>query len=378
MRPLSVLYLIHTLGQGGAQRQLVTLVNALDRTRIRPEVAFYYDLDLLRPELERTGTPVHVLGLHGAKDPRVALRLALLIDRSDFDIVHCFLNTPGVLARLAVLSRGGPKIILSERSVDLGSLPWTLPLERMLSYRADAVVVNAPVVRRHVEGVLPRWRGRVHIVPNGVSWKEPTPEQLRRAGDLRDRYCIRDDGVLLSSVGRLSREKNPLLLLDAFAMLSAESRRKLSVIWVGASRDESLKKVVEERVRLFGVSDHFHLLPETNDIGSVYVASDAVVLTSCWEGSPNSVLEALASGTPVIATDVGDVHEMVVTGRTGWLVPPEDVPAMAAAISGAVATPRAALVRMGREGAKLVLSERSTEKLVERTEAVYRHVLSDT
>ena len=88
MRPIRILYVIDSLGSGGAQRQLVTLINGLDRSKVVPEVAVYHPHAHFRPELERTGTTVHQLGTRGGWDPGVVVRLAALLRRGRFDIVH--------------------------------------------------------------------------------------------------------------------------------------------------------------------------------------------------------------------------------------------------------------------------------------------------
>lgn len=375
MSAIRVLYFIHTLGQGGAQRQLVTLVNALDRSVVSPEVAYYYDLSLVRPELESTGTPVHSLGRRGAKNPLVLTRLAALIRRSDFDLIHCYLNTPSVLARIAVGRRKRPRVITSERNVDLGRRKGGAALEKLLCSRADAMVVNASAIKRHVEQVVPGWRGRIHFVPNGVAWSEPSTSLLRRAREFRERHVRASNGLLLASVGRLSVQKHPLLLLDALSRQPESVRSRLNVVWVGASRDPELRSLVLARSRELGLDERFHLLPETNDVRSVYLAADAVALTSLWEGFPNSVLESLAHGTPVVSTDVGDASEVVINGRTGWLVPPDDPSALTSAVEELATSPAEQLAEMGRAGAELVLREFSAEKLARRSLEVYHQVL---
>jgi len=372
---IRVLYLINSLGRGGAQRQLVTLINALDRSVVSSEVAYYHDLSQMRPELERTGTPVHSLGRRGAKNPLVVARLAALIRRSDLDLIHCYLNTPSVLARIAVGGRKRPRVITSERSVDLGRRKGGAALEKLLCSRADAMVVNASVIKRHVEQVVPGWKGRIHLVPNGVGWSEPSASLLRRAREFRERHVRASDGLLLASVSRLSSVKHPLLLLDALSRQPESVRSRLNVVWVGASRDPELHDLVLARSRELGLNERFHLLPETNDVRSVYLAADAVALTSRWEGFPNSVLESLAHGTPVVSTDVGDASEVVIGGRTGWLVPPDDPSALALAIEELATSPAERLAEMGRAGAELVLREFSAEKLAQRSLEVYHQVL---
>jgi glycosyltransferase involved in cell wall biosynthesis len=110
-------------------------------------------------------------------------------------------------------------------------------------------------------------------------------------------------------------------------------------------------------------------------VRSAYLGSDALVLTSRWEGFPNALLEALGHGRPVVSTDVGDAHKLAVPGSTGWLVPAGDIEALAAALSSVATAPPEVLGEMGRRGASLVSEQYSDRRLAERTLAVYREVL---
>ena len=375
-----MLYLIDGLGSGGAQRQLVTLVNGLDRAIVQPEVALYHPVLDFVPELAETSTPVHQLGVRGGRDPRVALRLRALIREQRFDIVHSYLRTPGVLARLVTLGSTLPKIVVSERSTDLGHSAVRLLVERMLAERGDSMIVNAETIGRHVEGLIPSWQGRISVIHNGISWDDVSDDQIAQGERFRGRYVSGTDELLLGVVARLSAEKNPHLLLDALLRLPESSAARLRVIWIGACRDRGLMSSVRERLAATGWDRRVHLLPatRTTETRSVYLAIDGLVLPSNREGFPNAVLEALAHGRPVIATDVGDARLLVDHGKTGWVIPSSDPDALAAAIGEFADTPADKRRRMGEMGSAFVLKEYSVERLVERTLDVYFRVLGKT
>ena len=115
MPTIRVLYFIDSLSSGGAQRQLVTLVRALDRRDVDPVVATYHPLDHFRCDLEEAGVPLLYVGPGRARDPRVLVRLVGALRSGGFDLVHSFLRTPGDLARVAAWLCGGPPVIVSER-----------------------------------------------------------------------------------------------------------------------------------------------------------------------------------------------------------------------------------------------------------------------
>lgn len=372
---LRVLYLIDSLGPGGAQRQFVTLVNALERRYVEPEVAVYHRLDHFLPELERTGTPVHQLGTRGGRDPGVVVRLALLVRRREYGLIHTRLKTSGVLARVATLAGRRPPIVLSEGGLNLSQSRWRIAAEKALAGRADAMIVNADAIRRQLETLVPALKGRIHLVPSGIDWGDPGRETLAAAGEFRA-DCLGDGGdILLGVVARLNRVKDPHHLLDALELVAESALGRIRVVWVGAWNDERLAESVRSRVHGGRLRGRFRLLPPTRAVRPVYLALDALVLTSSSEGLPSVVLEALWDGTPVVATDVGDVGEVVRAGENGWLVPSRDPGALAAAIEDIVATAPDRRKQMGAAGAAFVRQDYSAERLAERTMAVYRHVL---
>ncbi len=374
MTPLRVLYLTDSLGPGGAQRQLVTLVRSLDRTLVTPEVAVYHPLSHFRPELEAIGIPIHSLSGAGGRDPRVLIGLARLLANGRYDIVHSYLRTPGTLARLAVPFSRGTRVVVSERSVDLGRSRVRLILERLLSGRAAAMIVNADAIGREIERLVPSWIGRVHVVPNGVDFQDPTDDERSAGRDFRARH-VGDADYLLGVIGRVGYEKAPDLLVDALELIADPLLRRLRVVWVGPRIDTEFAASVESSLAGSALAGRLVFLGETRDTRSVYLGVDGVLLCSRWEGLPNVVLEALAHGRPVVATDVGDTGKLVRDGSWGWLVSPDDARSFAEALTKLVATPRDELNAMGRRGAEFVLENYSTSRLVNRTMDVYRVVM---
>ena len=373
--PIRVLYLIDGLGPGGAQRQLVTLVSAHDPSEVDAEVALYRPVHHFVPQLRSAGVPVHQLGVRGAKDPALLVSLARLIRKRRFDIVHCYLTRPGILARLAAVGTSGPRIVVSERSVDLGRYPLMVAAERLLARRGAAMVVNAKAVKEHVERIVPAWRGRIRVIPNGVAWREPTAEQREAAAAWRA-SLIGDARLLVAVVARLAPEKNPTLLLDAVSRLSDRVRSEMVFAWVGACRDGEFGERVARDVAARDIARRVVFLPATEAVREVYLGADAVALTSNWEGFPNALLEGLAHGRPAVATSVGDVADLVRPGESGWLVPPADATEMAAALEELAATPAERLREMGRRGSEHVLREYPAERMVSRTLELYRELLN--
>lgn len=193
----------------------------------------------------------------------------------------------------------------------------------------DAIVCNSHALAEQVHD-LTGGRCTGVVITRGVDvhrFAPPTPDQRRQA---RQHLRIHDDHVVLLYAGYLQRSKGVFDLLDAFARIAdAHPRALLLLAGDGADRDELARRaaplVRAGRVRLAGHVDH--------DLMPLYCrAADIAVMLSWSEGMPNAVVEAIASGLPVVATAVGGTPEAVCDGLTGLLVPSHDVPAAAEAL----------------------------------------------
>ncbi|MBB4695086.1 glycosyltransferase [Paractinoplanes abujensis] len=161
--------------------------------------------------------------------------------------------------------------------------------------------------------------------------------------------------VELLTVGRIAPEKNPMLMLDALAMLHSRRPGRFRLTWVG---DGELRSAVRERVAELGLEDVVSLpgfVPIGEELMGFYRRADLFVLSSITEGLPQVLIEAQANAVPIVATDVGGVGVVLDHGRAGVLVPSGDTVALAEAIDGLVADEerRFAMVRRGRELAEM-------------------------
>ncbi|MGW4948414.1 glycosyltransferase [Actinoplanes sp. NPDC004185] len=163
------------------------------------------------------------------------------------------------------------------------------------------------------------------------------------------------DPIELLSVGRLAPEKNPMLLLDALAILHARSPHRFRLTWVG---DGELRSAVGERVAELGLQNVVSLpgfVPIGPELMEYYRRSDLFVLVSVTEGLPQVLIEAQANAVPIVATDVGGVGVVLDNGRAGVLVPSGDPVALTESIDSLVADDKrmTALVKRGRELAEM-------------------------
>jgi glycosyltransferase involved in cell wall biosynthesis len=219
-------------------------------------------------------------------------------------------------------------------------------------------VVNSAEVRDYVARHYRADPRRITVIHNGVDTERFRPAESPVAGP-----------PTVVTAGRLVRQKNLLLFVEAAAAL----RRRVPQVRFRVIGGGPLGAAVAEASRNAGLDGVLDLMGERSDPERHYRSAALFWLTSDWEGLPNVVLEAMASGLPVVMTDVGGARELVTSGREGFVVPPRDAGAIVAASVPLLEDPvkRAAFAEAARQRAL----QFSLERMVSATESVYAQVL---
>lgn len=269
-----------------------------------------------------------------------AARLVRLFRRERFDLVHAHTPVAGLVGRLAARAAGVPLVVYTAHGFYFheGMRPpvkrFFVELERFGARLSDLVLVQSGEDRREAVqlGIAPP--GKLVHIGNGVD-----PGRFDRARWNGEAAALRrgiasGGGLVVGFVGRLVREKGALDFVRAAATV-ARGHPDVVFAMIGAplesDRDDCLGEI--ERLRKeFELGDRLVTLGYRRDVPALLAAIDLFVLPSWREGMPRSVLEAMASGLPVVATDIRGCREEVVAGETGLLVPPRDPAALAGAI----------------------------------------------
>lgn len=366
MSRLRVLFVIDELDIGGTEQQLLEIVRRVDRSRFDPVVCCFRPGAKAR-EIESLGVQVIHEPKHLTADPGLVVRLARLMRYGRFDLVQTYLWTANTWARLAARMAGVPRVVASERNVDIWEERYKRVIGRWLARSTDRIVANSEAVRRYLldRGGLPP--EKVVTIHNGVNFdrfRAPCDPAVRRA-ELR----LPADAVLAGVVARVEPAKDHASLLRAMALIAGRVPRLHLVVVGGGSELSRLREAALE----LGIADRAHFTGPRTDAVEWLQSIDVSVLSSIKEGFSNTVLESMAACRPVIATDVGGNGEVIVDGETGFLVPPRDPAALGEALARLAASPDI-LARFGHAGRKRVHTMFSVNRMVTRTETLYLEI----
>jgi len=363
-----VLHVVESLQAGGAERVVAEYAKWHDRSRYEPEVCCVLSAGPLADSVAASGVPVHVLGRRSRFDLRAIAKLAGIIRRGRFDVVHNH-NFTALVAGLPAAILGRARVaVRTEHNVVHTRGPARHYLSRAAALREDAQIgVSGAVRRTHTEcGRIPA--SRFVTVLNGIDKDRLVPGADRAA--VRRELGLPDDAVVCLNIGSLTEQKNRGTLLDAMARLSDIEALRVLVVGSGPEREK-----LEARAGELGLSRRVLFLGQRLDVPDLLAASDIFVLSSDWEGLPITILEAMTSGVPCVATAVGGVPEALTDGVTGVTVEPGDPGALADGIRALARDPelRARMAAAARDEFDLRFRG---EQMVRQTEALYDMALA--
>jgi glycosyltransferase involved in cell wall biosynthesis len=334
---LKVVHVIDSLGVGGAQTLLLTLAKAI-RQRQDLEMAVISlrrRHTVVHDELEKLGVSVTLCPNRGLRNPMTMVGLLRQLRRQRPDVVHTHLLYSNILGGVAAKVCGIAHVAtLHNASFVVRSGAKTrrwleaLVLQRCARRR---IAVGPLVAKAHRARLAP---SEIEVIPNAA----PVAEALSSAEIDAVRTEIAGDPsrTILLSLGRLTPQKGYGDLLQAFAIVSREQPETiLAIAGQGLLREE-----LEARIVSLGLGGRAFLLGVRQDTQRLLAASDVFVSSSHWEGLPVAVLEAMASGLPIVATAVGDIPQVVIPG-TGLVAPAKEPESLASALLDLVGDPQA-------------------------------------
>ena len=321
-QPLRVMFLITSMPVGGAETLLVNMVRRMDRNRVEPLLGCMKEKGVLGEALAAE-IPVFDHLISHKFDVAVVGRLARLFQTEKVDaVITVGAGDKMFWGRLAA-RRAGVPVILSA----LHSTGWpdgVGRLNRMLTGITDGFIA---VARDHARYQVEQERfpkSKVFMIPNGIDTNRFKFCVAARS-NWRSRYDIPAEAPVVGIVAALRSEKNHSQFVEAAAKV-LQSRPDSHFVIAGEGPEREL---IESKIAEHQIQSNFHLLGSVDDIPGVLSMVDVFSLTSHNEASPVSILEAMSCERPVVAPDVGSIHESVLEGETGFLVEAGNVDATA-------------------------------------------------
>jgi L-malate glycosyltransferase len=368
--PIQVAFVLHAMQVAGAEVLVMETIRRL-AGRIEPTVICLDSVGPLGDRLRGEGIEVACLERRPGRDLRAAWRMAVVLRQRAVEVVHAHQYTPFFYAVLGALaSRRQPRVILTEHGRHYPDVvsPLRRAANRLFFSRLAATVnavsgFSAESLRR-VDGFAGR---PIEVIENGIELERYEVHRDRR--ELRHLLGLDPDRFYIANVARLHPIKDQAMLLRAFAEV-AVVRPDVDLLMVG---DGALRRSLERLAEDLGVADRVRFLGVRSDVPEVLAAVDIFALTSICEAASLTLLEAMASALPVVATAVGGTPEIVRDGLDGVLVPRGDASAAASAFLRLLGDPAAALA-MGASARERVRDRYQLASTIETYMDLYRRL----
>jgi glycosyltransferase involved in cell wall biosynthesis len=369
-----ILYVIETLGHGGAEHQLVATVRRLDRARFEPIVCHLRGPDYLAPQLRDAGIRVLCLDIPAGKQhwPEVLLKLRSVTRDTDANLIHTSLleadvlgGLAGKLAKVPVVSTlcniSGDRARLLDNPrnnrLKFGVTNWVWG-GALRSLHRHSIAISRAVLDSAVQtfGMDP---SRISIIYRGIDDGKPLSGADK--SEVRERIGLPGASPLLLTIGRLAPQKGHKHLIAALpTLLTSFPAAKLAIVGEGWLRSQ-----LEAQARALGVAESVRFLGKRTDVPDLLAACDLFVFPSLFEGLGVSLLEASYAGCACISSDTGPIPEIIENGATGLLVPPGDSQALGRALLRLAGSPELAR-QLGRSAQtrarqRFMLSDKVTD-----------------
>lgn len=374
--PIRVLFVVDSLNVGGTESQVAQVASRLHGDQYRLTLACLHATGPLLAVVQNAGIPVvefspkgSLISLSGAQQ---YLRLRRFIRRERFHVVHAHDLWSNLLAVPAAYLARAPVIISSRR--DLGHLPWYTPTRirvlRWIQGLSDVVIANSDGVRNFVVAKHGLPAARVRVLHNAVDYQRFASAH----GDRAKLFATLDAQQILVAV--LANMRTPVKGHAELVAAAREVCGEFAMVKFLLIGEGGLQPAIDQQIRERGLEKHFMFLGHRDDVAEVLRCCDFSVFPSKAEGFPNAVLESMAAGLPVVATQIESIREIIRDGEHGLLVPPGDAGALAQAILRLLRS-RELARGLARAGQERVAREFSYDRLLSGLRSLYGELLGD-
>ena len=371
--PRRVLHVIDSLDLGGAQTFLLEVVKHHDRSRYLPEVACMHGRGVYANAFEVSGVTVHSLS------PRKVPPLYLpnfwkLMKGGKFDILHFHLFGANLCAKPLAVLAGHPAIIVHDQCNDTSRevSPFLLAADAFWNKRSNRIIAVSGSTQRYLIDREDLPDNAVAMIPNGIDGEVFRPATDSQKNEARQALGLPEDAFVIGGVGRLVPQKNFAQFLEVAARMRG---RHPNLVFVIAGTG-FLEQTLREKSASLGLGESVCFLGHVSDRQRLYHAMDALLITSEFEGTPMTLLEAMASGLPVVASAVDGIAEVCTDGLDALLVPNQDLIRYVESVERVIGDGDYAGL-LGRNARLNILEHYEIGALTRRIEDIYDEVLSE-
>ncbi len=374
---MTALIVISDLEFGGAQRQVVELLNHMDPADCRLHVCSLSNFVPLAKSIRCPAGQLSLVLRRFRFDFTVVPRLTRLLHHLKADVVHSYLFDATIAARLAGRLAHRPAVIGSERNTD-----YKIKRSDFVALKAtrrfnDLTIANSRAGAAYNSRLFGQPIDRYRVIHNGVDVEHFAPGD---AAQIRKELGLTERQPVIGMFASFKPQKNHLLWLRAARrVLERAPEAKLLFVgdelYKGGSNSVEFKETITRTVAELDLGRHCLFVGNKSDVERYYNACALTVLPSLFEGTPNVALESMACGVPVVASDVSDNAYIIRDGRTGFIVPLNDEEALAERVCK-ILLDQGLREEMSSQARSWVRSEFSCSRLAEKTTAVYREAIA--
>jgi len=370
---IKVLKFLTNFNIGGTERQFVQMVRQMDLDRFDLHVGCFARRGGFLPLVESRGIPLNAFSIRRLYSPLTTLRqlqFARYLRWNRFQVVHTYGFYPNFFAIPAARLAGVPVIIASIRDTGEVWEPKKRLVQKAVCRLATCVLANADAVRRQLisDGYDER---KLAVIRNGIDLQRL--DRIEASGPIRREFGIADDSPIITVLSRLNELKGVQYFLDAIPSVRTWfPNARFLIVGEGPARID-----LEFYARSKGIGGAAIFTGVRMDAPKILQETSISVLPSLSEGLSNVLIESMAAGLPVVATDVGGNPELVDNGTTGLLVPPRDANALAKAMLQLLSSPETA-ARMGSAGRERIERRFSMGRAVHETQQLYTSLLQSS
>ncbi len=368
----NILQYIETSGPGGAETVLLNIAGSIDKNRFNPTVVLHKSR-WLHEQLLKNEIETEIIPSKRSWDMVFLVKLIRYCKRHKIDLIHSHLFganlyscLAGAVLRLPVITTFHNELFFQGRLEKYIALKSTI----IRNFAAQMVFV-AEYMKKDYAEQLDFPENKSLTVYNGIELSDGINNC--DCSPMQKELGISDDDLLVGHIANLRVPKGHRYLIKA-ASIVCKNIPNAKFLLIGDEGDGSIKKEIEDSIAESGLEENIRLLGFRKDVNMFLQLIDVFILSSTSEGLPLSVIEAMGSSKPVVATDVGGLSEIVAPDKTGFLVEPKNAEALAEKLIFLLEN-KALRNRMGRAGRKIIEEKYSLQTMIDNYQNLYEELL---